>query len=72
MDKNNSPASFMLTTCPFCGNDVDFAFDVDGMPNGVWCRNCHMIARWSRIKEKRGDTAGKLMDQYAKAWNRRA
>ena len=61
-----------LKPCPFCGHDVRFAYDVYMMPNGIWCDNCHMVARWARIRANDEDTAGVLMDQYSEAWNKRA
>ena len=60
-----------LKPCPFCGNKVVYGHNLDGIPHGVYCRNCHMRAQWSNIIRMRKTTAGQVAEQIADKWNRR-
>lgn len=60
-----------LKPCPFCGSKVRFNYDGNFEPNGIWCSKCHMLAKFSRIHVKRGETFEFAMNEMAEAWNQR-
>ena len=61
-----------LKPCPFCGNEVDFNYNLGLEPDGITCRRCFMIVRFSRIRVKNGEKFEVAMNKMADAWNRRA
>lgn len=60
-----------LKPCPFCGQSVRFVYDIDGMPNGIWCLSCHMKVIYSDLVTNAHTTAGGLMEQLLNHWNKR-
>lgn len=60
-----------LKECPFCGKPVQFNYNLELTPDGVVCMNCHMIAKYTRIKCKNTDPFEVPMKQIAERWNRR-
>lgn len=61
-----------LEPCPFCGNNVSFAYDITGIPHGVVCIRCHMVVKFSRIRPPgKHEKFERVMKDIAEAWNRR-
>ena len=60
-----------LKPCPFCGNAVNYNFDMALEPIGVFCPKCHAVVRFTKIKPMGKRTAGNVMDDIAEAWDRR-
>ena len=60
-----------LKPCPFCGNKVEIAYSIENWPYGIWCHRCHMIVKWSDIKDGKKFTSGMIYEQLAERWNRR-
>ena len=61
-----------LSPCPFCGNRVDYAYDLELTPYGVHCSTCHMIARFTRVKRPGlHESFGATMASIRSRWNRR-
>ena len=62
-----------LRPCPFCGNrSVYFTHNMDLEPDGITCRRCHIVVRFSRIRVKGGEKFEIAMNEMADVWNRRA
>lgn len=61
-----------LKRCPFCGGAVRYNYNLDGEPTSIWCEHCHCLTTFSRIRAKRGDNFGKVMEKMAEAYNKRA
>lgn len=61
-----------LKPCPFCGSAVNYNFDMEFEPIGVFCPKCHASVRFTRIRPMvKNRTAGNVMDDITEAWNRR-
>lgn len=60
-----------LKPCPHCGKKVDYAYNLELIPYGVHCVNCHAVTTYSRVKAKKSDTFEMIMSQIATRWNRR-
>ena len=61
-----------LKPCPFCGHNVQIAYDIVNWPHGVWCQCCHIKVGWANIKDKQKDTVGDVEARIAEKWNRRS
>ena len=61
-----------LKRCPFCGEKVDFNYNIELEPDGVYCKNCKMLVRWTREQMKPRETFGDVCERLATRWNRRA
>ena len=62
----------ILKNCPFCGQEPDFTYNLDLVPDGIKCRTCHIVVRYPRIRAKPKDKFEVVMQQMADCWNRRA
>lgn len=60
-----------LKPCPFCGNNVDYAYNMELEPYGVHCPRCHMVVRYTRVKQIGRTDFGSIMAQISTYWNRR-
>lgn len=61
-----------LKPCPFCGKEVRFNHNAELVPDGIYCPNCHMLVRFTRIRVSNSERIGVTMDKIADQWNRRA
>lgn len=62
-----------LKPCPFCGGKVGFMYDAELLPSGIRCIRCHMMVKFYRVKPpKPHEPLGRVLNEYAEAWNRRA
>ena len=62
-----------LKPCPFCGGKVNFAYDMQFLPSGIRCGECHILVRFYRVKpSKPHEPFERELSEYAEAWNRRA
>lgn len=61
-----------LKPCPFCGNDVQYNINMEMEPDGVWCKTCKMLVRFTRVKPiQKGENFGDVYKRIAERWNRR-
>lgn len=61
-----------LKPCPFCGNEVQYNINIEMEPDGVYCRNCKAIIRFTRVKPiQKGETFGGVYKRIAERWNQR-
>lgn len=60
-----------LKPCPFCGGKVDFNYNIELEPDGIICNNCKTVLRFMRVRHKKNDPYGVVMDRMAEIWNRR-
>lgn len=60
-----------LKTCPLCGSAVRFNYNGEFEPDGIWCPECKMLVRFTRIKVKAGEKFSVCMEKLTEAWNRR-
>ena len=61
-----------LKPCPFCGQKVDYNYDLGLMPIGVYCKNCRIVVRFMGMKKSgKGEVFGDAMKRIAERWNRR-
>lgn len=61
-----------LKECPFCGNEVRYAFNLEMNPYGVVCSRCHMVVSYTRINPpKPHEKFERVLGEIAEAWNRR-
>ena len=61
-----------LEPCPFCGRSVQYNFNIDLVPDGIRCDQCHYIVRFTRIKLRPHDRCEVPMKAMMEIWNRRA
>lgn len=62
-----------LKPCPFCGKDVQYNISMEMEPIGVYCKTCHAVIRFTRVKPiQKGENFGDVYKRIAERWNRRA
>ena len=61
-----------LKSCPHCGMDVQYTYNIDLEPDGIMCPKCHTVMRFIRISVKPGEQFIIAMSKMAEIWNRRA
>ena len=61
-----------LKPCPFCGEEVQYNINMEMEPDGIWCKNCKALIRYTRVKPiKKGENFGDVQTRIAKRWNMR-
>ena len=61
-----------LKPCPFCGGKVNFAYDIQLLPNGIRCGRCHILVRFCNVEPPGPhELFERTMNEIAEAWNRR-
>lgn len=62
-----------LKPCPLCGGKVDFNYNIELEPDGIFCRQCRTLTRFmGKPALKRHEPFGVAMDWIKERWNRRA
>lgn len=61
-----------LKPCPFCGDDVRYNINMEMEPDGVYCRKCKALIRFTCVKPiQKGENFGDVCKRIAERWNKR-